>query len=76
MQVRLNRSVRARRISLRISRDGEVVLTYPWYGRKADALRFLQQKQDWVQKNRFARKNTSRSACRKSLLFVTCLIAG
>ena len=49
MQVRLNRSVRARRISLRISRNGEVVLTYPWYGRKADALRFLQQKQDWVQ---------------------------
>ena len=49
MQVRLNRSARARRISIRITRDSEVVLTYPWFGRKADALRFLDEKREWVE---------------------------
>lgn len=49
MNVHIRRSARARRISIRITREGEVVLTYPWFGRKADALRFLEQKREWVE---------------------------
>ena len=45
----IRRSARARRISIRITGKGEVILTYPWFCRKAEALRFYESRKDWVE---------------------------
>lgn len=47
--IRLRRSGRARRISLRISQlDGRVTLTLPSYVAEAEALDFARSKEDWI----------------------------
>ena len=51
MSLTIRRSRRARRISLRITSKGEVILTYPWLCRKVDALRFYESKKEWVEKH-------------------------
>lgn len=45
----LRRSARARRITLRVSRNsGQVTLTLPPFVAEAEALRFARQKEDWL----------------------------
>ena len=48
--VRLVRSGRARRISLRVHPRRGVVLTFPWLVREAVALDFFRSKRDWAAK--------------------------
>ena len=48
--VRVVRSSRVRRISLRISRSREVVLTYPWLVRESVAMDFFRSRRPWVAK--------------------------
>ena len=50
VEVRLKRSPRARRLSLRISRlDGRVTLTAPAHVPRKDLVAFLEDRSDWVQ---------------------------
>lgn len=44
------RSRRARRTSLRITREGVVRLTIPWWGSKRAALRWAEERQEWIQR--------------------------
>ena len=48
--VRLVRRARTRRISLRIRRDGVVVLSYPWFERESVAMAFFQSRRAWLKK--------------------------
>ncbi len=49
-EVRLRKSKRARRISIRITPAGKVSVTLPWYGTWDAAIHFLEQKKTWVKK--------------------------
>lgn len=46
--IEVRRSRRARRISLRITRTGEVRLTIPWYGSKRAALAWAKGRHEWI----------------------------
>jgi predicted metal-dependent hydrolase len=49
--IRLKRSARARRFSLRVSRvDGAVTLSYPTWARAKDALDFAQAQEGWIRR--------------------------
>ena len=48
--VRLVRKARIRRISLRVRRDGGIVLSYPWFERESVALAFFQSRRAWLAK--------------------------
>ena len=50
--VTLCRSRRARRITVSVRPDGSVRLTYPWFGTQRDALAFLTQRREWVERVR------------------------
>lgn len=47
-QIEVIRSRRARRISLRITRQGEVRLTIPWWSSKRSALAWAQERHEWI----------------------------
>ncbi len=51
MSLIVRRSARLRRISIRITAKGDVILSYPWLCPKSEALRFLESKKDWVEKH-------------------------
>lgn len=51
-EVLVTRSSRARRISIRISRKGEIRLTHPFFCPLDEAVSFLESKKDWVLKTR------------------------
>ena len=61
MSLTIRRSARARRISIRITGKGEVILTYPWFCRKAEALRFYESRKDWVESH--LKRILSKSGC-------------
>lgn len=46
------RSRRKRTLGIVIGRDGSVEVRIPWHASETDARRFLEEKQDWVRKNR------------------------
>lgn len=51
VEIRLRRSARARRFSLRISRvDGAVTLSLPIWARTGDALDFARAQEDWIRR--------------------------
>ena len=50
--VDLRVSKRAKRLSLRVSRlDGKVSLTMPPYGKEKEAIRFLEEREEWLRKH-------------------------
>lgn len=52
VSVTLRRSARARRLSLRVSRlDGRVTLSMPQRLPEAEAIAFVEEKQDWIRKH-------------------------
>ncbi|MCS6624219.1 M48 family metallopeptidase [Roseibacterium beibuensis] len=52
VEVRLRRSARAKRFSLRVSRsDGRVSLSLPQWAPEAEALAFLRAREDWVRRH-------------------------
>lgn len=52
IKVLLRRSPRARRFSLRVSRsDGRVTLSLPEWAPEAEALAFLQEREDWMRRH-------------------------
>lgn len=52
VEVRLRRSARAKRLSLRVSQiDGRVTLTLPRFARKAEAHGFIKEKADWLRRH-------------------------
>ncbi len=46
--IELRRSRRAKRISLRITREGQVRLTIPWWGSKRAALAWAEGRHEWI----------------------------
>ncbi len=52
LQVRERISSRARRVRVDVRPDGEVVLTIPRRGSRADALRFLDESRPWIERTR------------------------
>lgn len=46
--IEVRRSRKARRISLRITRSGEVRLTIPWWGSKRAALKWASTRHEWI----------------------------
>ena len=46
--VKVRRQIRSRRISIRVTSAGEVVVTLPWFVSWAQARRFVMEKQEWV----------------------------
>ena len=60
ISVDLRVSKRAKRLSLRVSRlDGKVSLTMPPYGKEKEAIRFLEEREDWLRKHLVAVKPES-----------------
>ena len=52
IEIKLRRSVRARRLSLRVSRlDGQVTLSLPRWTGEGEALAFAREKEDWIRRN-------------------------
>ncbi len=47
-RIEVTRSRRAKRISLRVKPSGEVRLTIPWWGSKSAALRWAEQRHEWI----------------------------
>lgn len=48
-RIELRRSRRARRTSLRITPEGEVRLTIPWWMPKGPALRWAESRKEWIE---------------------------
>jgi predicted metal-dependent hydrolase len=52
LQVRERVSARARRVRVDVRPNGEVVLTIPRRGSRTEALRFLHQSREWIERTR------------------------
>jgi predicted metal-dependent hydrolase len=56
IEIKLRRSARARRISLRVSRlDGQVTLSLPKWTGEREALAFAREKEGWIRRNLMGR---------------------
>lgn len=56
IEIKLRRSARARRISLRVSRlDGQVTLSLPKWTGEREALAFAREKEGWIRRNLIGR---------------------
>jgi predicted metal-dependent hydrolase len=49
------RNRRARHYILRVNADGRVRVTVPWNGSRAEALRFVEERREWLVRERYAR---------------------
>lgn len=48
-KIRLSRTLRSRRITISVNRNGEIRLSYPYFISRTKALAFIEDRTDWIQ---------------------------
>lgn len=61
-EITLRKNIRSRRITMRVRRDGSVLVTLPWFVTYGSALDFFKQGRDWVLKTRNKMRQNASSA--------------